>query len=185
MNFSLSTGHVRRGHLKGFTLIELLVVIAIIGILSSVVLASLNTARNKGADAAIKGDLAGVRSSAEVLYDSYSNKYVSSATYTATTGTDCGVSTGQPANSLFVDSNIAQALAHARSSNGNNALYCSVSTNGAGYAVAAPLKTTGTAWCIDSTGVSRDKNASGNAYTGVNSGTYPALDATGNDVTCN
>jgi prepilin-type N-terminal cleavage/methylation domain-containing protein len=58
---------------RGFTLIELLVVIAIIGILSSVVLASLNTARGKGADAAAKGNLNNMRAQAELVYDNTSS----------------------------------------------------------------------------------------------------------------
>ncbi len=54
---------------SGFTLIELLVVIAIIGILSSVVLASLNSARAKGEAARAKSQLVNMRAEAALFYD--------------------------------------------------------------------------------------------------------------------
>lgn len=59
--------HKRSG---GFTLIELLVVIAIIGILSSVVLASLNTARAKARDARRLADINQIRTALELYLDS-------------------------------------------------------------------------------------------------------------------
>ena len=58
---------------KGFTLIELLVVIAIIGLLSAVVLASLNTARAKGRDAVRQSELTTMRNALELYYSANSN----------------------------------------------------------------------------------------------------------------
>ncbi len=57
---------------RGFTLIELLVVIAIIGILSSVVLASLNTARKKSRDARRLSDIKQLQMALEMYFDSQS-----------------------------------------------------------------------------------------------------------------
>ncbi len=54
---------------NGFTLIELLVVIAVIGLLSSVIMASLNSARAKARDAKRRQDLIQIRTALEMYYN--------------------------------------------------------------------------------------------------------------------
>ena len=116
---------MKMNYKKGFTLIELLVVIAIIGILSSVVLASLNTARDKGADAAIKGNLSNIRAQAEIVYDN------------------------DPANgysTLFSAGPALNAVTAADSANGTGGVYRSNASST--WVVSAKLKGAG-AYCVD------------------------------------
>lgn len=60
---------MQKTYQRGFTLIELLVVIAIIGILASIVLASLDSARKKGRDARRIADLKQIQLALELYYD--------------------------------------------------------------------------------------------------------------------
>lgn len=60
---------VRRERARGFTLIELLVVIAIIGVLASIVLASLNNARRKSRDARRITDIKQIQLALELYFD--------------------------------------------------------------------------------------------------------------------
>jgi len=65
---------------KGFTLIELLVVIAIIGVLASIVLASLNTTRRKSRDARRITDIKQLQLALELYFDGQGNQYPTSLT---------------------------------------------------------------------------------------------------------
>jgi prepilin-type N-terminal cleavage/methylation domain-containing protein len=119
---------------KGFTLIELLVVIAIIGILSSVVLASLNTARDKGEDAAVKANLANSRAQAELYYDD-NDDYDGLDTAGDVTDGVCEDAT----NGGDISANVSAASAG-----------CAATASA--WAAWAPLSTTDTWYCVDSTG---------------------------------
>ncbi len=152
---------------KGFTLIELLVVIAIIGVLASVVLASLNTARNKGNVAAVKSNLSGVRAQAEILYDDDGD-------YDAVCGV--GVATSTNTRDAF------NAAADANGSAGSAT--CGATSSPAGsWAIAADLPGGG-AFCVDNNGTARTETSGGTDYTGDTEGATPALDS-GTDSSCN
>ena len=64
---------------KGFTLIELLVVIALIGILSTLVLANLNSARERSRDAQRKSDLRSIQTALRLYYNDAGSYPITSA----------------------------------------------------------------------------------------------------------
>lgn len=146
---------------KGFTLIELLVVIAIIGILSGIVLSSLNTARGKGSDAAIKSNMASIRSQAELVYDANScySDGIAAGSGCLSSAVAPGACSGN-ADTIFGEPTVASQIAAAKAqsaagtSGAGNA--CSSNAGQQAYAIVTQLKTAPlSAWCIDSTGKSK------------------------------
>jgi prepilin-type N-terminal cleavage/methylation domain-containing protein len=107
---------------RGFTLIELLVVIAIIGILASVVLASLNSARDRGTDAANKANLNNMRAQAELVYDT-DNDY----------------------DAVCTDANVAEAVSASGAT-------CNDATGAWAASVLLVSPASTTYYCVDSTG---------------------------------
>ena len=114
---------------RGFTLIELLVVVAIIGLLASIVLVSVGTARNKAKDVAIKADLSNLRAAGEL--------------YSDTAGNYVGFCTSGDAN---------------RAKDGitsvSSAMQCNAGAT-AWSACANLIVNSSSGWCVDSTGIAK------------------------------
>lgn len=113
----------------GFTLIELLVVIAIIAILSTIVLASLGTARQRARDTRAKSELSQMRAQAELFFTN-----------------------GNTFETVCTTAKSAQGLKEMLISVGDNASAVGCASNGDAWAASALIKGDAKTFCADSTG---------------------------------
>lgn len=133
---------------RGFTLIELLVVVAIIGMLSSVVLASMNTARQKARDARRLSDARALMTALELYYSS-------NTAYPGTAGQVSDVLTA------LTPEHITQLPSDPAYSGAEGYLYGTSNTLH-GYAIAVQQEQTG--WC---------QFIEGSGYSSWSTETYP------------
>jgi prepilin-type N-terminal cleavage/methylation domain-containing protein len=151
---------------RGFTLIELMVVIAIIGLLSSVIISSLVTARLKGRDSKLKQEVTQMRNLIELDYTEVSpSSFANLQTGTwYSSAAQCNAATFAGAYATKAK-DICLAIVANSSSNfpgGYGMLYIgnsvSVSNN---YSIMVFLPYKNTFYCVGNGGVNSDTNSAG------------------------
>lgn len=168
---------IRNSTKKGFTLIELLVVIAIIGILSSVVIVSLNNARTKARDAARKSNAQAMATA----FALYANEQTASEVFptevgTATQGWTVDAAAGYGIPDITAGSPILSTYLKSipTDATGNTYTYANAGTNSS-YCLGTQLET-GNRFVCDSGGC-RDSGVASSVIAGGNftawSGTAP------------
>ena len=151
---------------KGFTLIELLVVIAIIGILSSVVLSSLSTARIKGVVSATKAEMDNFKKAAALFYDDNNASYLSLLANDPTILSQVATSTS--------GLSVQNLLWSIEQKSADKFIYGAVNVAGDAYALYARLPgitdpasvLAADIWCVDSTGKSGNPTVDATAGAG-------------------
>lgn len=127
---------------RAFTLIELLIVIAIIGLLGTVVVASVNAAREKGRDAALRQDFNSLVAQASIFYEQNGNSY--------------GTATGACDADMYADTTFVNGLTAIRAANSNGTTTCYAADSTYGFAAARPTSALfapdSAYWCADSAG---------------------------------
>lgn len=139
---------MRNKNQQGFTLIELLVVIAIIGLLASVVLLALNSARQKSRDAKRVADIRQIQSGLE-LYFNDCNAYPATAAIAGAT----------PANNIG-GGKLMQGTASAGTCSGGGFVSATTASVGAVYIAQLPFAPTP----LDGTGLSTPCTTTNAAY---------------------
>jgi len=132
MSFTSLSNAQKQNNNRGFTLIELLVVIAIIGILATVVLASLSGARTRAKDTAVQAMVSQIRNEAEIYYSN-------NLTY------------GSGDDSFCAD--IVETLQDAIEERGGDGVAYNCTADGESYTAQATLSTE-EVFCVDATGYS-------------------------------
>ena len=156
---------------KGFTLLELLVVVAIIGLLSTVVMVALNSARNKGGDAGVQSNLRNAIAQGEIFYGTNTaspNTYSSFCQVGPTVGSANTI--GPQMTAAIKDAGLASyGINNSPASSGITAT-CNDSASAwaaevplAGSTIVSPQM-----WCVDSVGKSKQETVSIGAATTCN-----------------